>query len=42
MYMFDPDRRYNGPIVQPIVDQTCTFQCVIPMGDLSEIRLTWS
>ena len=31
--MFDLVRR---PIVAPIVDQTCTFQCVIPTGDLSK------
>ena len=29
------DWRYDLPIVAPIVDQTCTFQCLIPMGDLS-------
>ena len=38
MYMFDMNRRYNPPIVPPIVppigDQTCTFQCIIPTGDL--------
>ena len=38
--MFDLDRRYNWhynrPIVPPIVDQTCTFQCIIPTGDLSK------
>ena len=38
MYMFDMNRRYNRPIVPPIVppigDQTCTFQCIIPTGDL--------
>ena len=33
------NRRYNRPIVALIVDQTCTFQCVIPMGDLSKIVL---
>ena len=37
--MFDLDRqynqRYNRPIIASIVDQTCTFQCVIPPGDLS-------
>ena len=40
--MFYLNWRYNRPIVSPIialiVDQTCTFQCVIPMGDLSKIR----
>ena len=38
--MFDMNRRYNGPIVPPIVPpighQTCTFQCSIPTGDLSK------
>ena len=23
-------------------DQTCTFQCVIPIGDLSKLRSAWS
>ena len=44
--MFDLNRRYNWPIVPPIVppivDQTCTFESVIPTGDLSEIRSAWS
>ena len=30
------NRRYNRPILAPIVDQTSTFQCPIPMGDLSK------
>ena len=38
--MFNMSRRYNrpivAPIVPPIVDQTCTFHCIIPMGDLSK------
>ena len=38
--MFDMRRCYNRPIVPPIVppivDQTCTFQHLIPMGDLSK------
>ena len=35
--MFKKNRRYNQqPIVVPIVDQTNTFQCLIPMGDLSK------
>ena len=38
--MFDMNRRYNWPIVPQIVlligDQTCTFQCSIPSGDLSK------
>ena len=38
--MFDLNRRYNWPIVPPIVpaieDQTCTFQYIIPTGDLSK------
>ena len=42
--MFDMNRRYNQsivpqivpPIVQPIGDQTCTFQRSIPTGDLSK------
>ena len=37
--MFNMNQRYNWPIVPPIVppigDQTCTFQCSIPTGDLS-------
>ena len=32
--MFDLNRRYTRPIIAPIVDQICTFQCAIPMGDL--------
>ena len=44
--MFDlnrrSDRRYNRPIVAPIVDQACIFQCVLPMGDLSKIESAWS
>ena len=35
--MFDLNRHYNQcynwPIVVPIIDQTHTFQCVIPMGE---------
>ena len=38
--MFNMSRRYDRPIapliVPPIVDQACTFQCLIPMGDLSK------
>ena len=34
--MFNMNRRYNRPIVPPIVDQICTLQCLIPMGDLSK------
>ena len=36
MYMFNMNLYYNRPIIVPIVDQTCTFQCLIPMGDLSK------
>ena len=40
MYMFDMNRCYDQPIVSPIVppigDQTCTFKCIIPTGDLSK------
>ena len=47
--MFNMNWRYNWtiavpivapivtPIVAPIVDQTYTFQCLIPMSDLSKI-----
>ena len=38
--MFNMSRCYDRPIVllivPPIVDQACTFQCLIPMGDLSK------
>ena len=36
IYMFNMNRRYNQPIVVPIVDQEFTFQCLIPMGVLSK------
>ena len=46
MTMFDRNRRYircyNQPIIAPIVDQICTCQCIIPMGDLSKIGSAWS
>ena len=38
--MFYMNRRYNWPIVPLIVppsgDQTCTYKCSIPTGDLSK------
>ena len=40
--MFDLKRRYNRPIVPPIappiVDQTCTFKCIIPAGNGRSIK----
>ena len=40
--MFDLNRRYNQcynwPIVVPIIDQTCTFQFVIQMVDVSKLE----
>ena len=39
MYMCNMNWHYNRPIgaliVVSIIDQTCTFQCLIPTGDLS-------
>ena len=45
--MFNMNLRYDRPIVAPIValivvpivDQTCTLQCLIPMGDVSKYYL---
>ena len=34
--MFNVNQRYNQPTVALIVDQTCTFQRLIPMGDPSK------
>ena len=38
--MFNMNQRYNrrivALIVPTLVDQTCTFQCLIPMGNLSK------
>ena len=45
MYMFNPNIRYNLPIVAPIVapfiNETCTFLSFIPIGDLSKRRSAW-
>ena len=39
--MVNMNQRYNrlniALIVAPIVNQTCTFQCLIPMSDLLKI-----
>ena len=34
--MFNVNQRYNRPTVELIVDQTFTFQCLIPMSDPSK------
>ena len=38
--MINMNRCYNRPVVAPIValivDETCTFQCLIRMGDLEK------
>ena len=46
MNMFDLESALQSTLqlvdYTPIVDQTCTFQCAIPVADVSKIGSAWS